>query len=134
MMQKLSHIGIAVKNIEQSTDLFRKLFGKEPVGAEDLPENKVRTVMFEVGDSCIELTEATDAESPIAKFIEKRGEGVHHISFTVQNVEHELARLKQAGFQLVDDRPRPGADGSRVAFLHPKSTNGVLIEISQERP
>jgi methylmalonyl-CoA/ethylmalonyl-CoA epimerase len=133
MMQKVSHIGIAVKNIDLSTDLFRKLLGTDPAKAEDLPENKVRTVMFELGNSCIELTEATDAESPIAKFIEKRGEGIHHISFAVKDIDGELARLKNAGFQLIDERPRPGVDGSRVAFLHPKSTNGVLIELSQER-
>lgn len=134
MMQKVSHVGIAVKSIEQSTDLFRKLFGKGPAGSEDLPGSKVRTVMFELGGTRIELTEGTDAESPIAKFIEKRGEGIHHISIKVEDIEGELIRLRNAGFQLVDEHPRPGAGGSLVAFLHPKSTNGVLIELSQERP
>jgi len=133
MFEKISHIGVAVKDIEASTGLFRKLFGKEPDRAEELHEHKVRTAMFNVGTSSIELTEALDPESPIAKFIEKRGEGVHHVSFLVDDIEKELARLKLAGFQIIDERPRPGADGFLVAFLHPKSTNGVLIEISQKR-
>jgi methylmalonyl-CoA/ethylmalonyl-CoA epimerase len=133
MFEKISHIGVAVKDIEASTGLFRKLFGKEPDRAEELNEHKVRTAMFNVGTSSIELTEALDPESPIAKFIEKRGEGVHHVSFLVDDIEKELARLKLAGFEIIDERPRTGADGFLVAFLHPKSTNGVLIEISQKR-
>ena len=132
MFEKISHIGIAVKDIEASSALFQALFGKRPDRAEDLPEHKVRTAMFTVGESAIELTEALDSESPIARFIEKRGEGVHHVSFVVDDIDAELVRLKAAGFQLIDERPRPGADGHRVAFLHPKSTNGVLIEISQK--
>ena len=133
MFEKISHIGVAVKDIEASTALFRKLFGEEPDRAEELNEHKVKTAMFNVGSSSVELTEALDPESPIAKFIEKRGEGVHHVSFLVDDIEKELARLKLAGFQLIDERPRPGADGYLVAFLHPKTTNGVLIEISQKR-
>ncbi len=133
MMEKVSHIGIAVKNMEQSTALYRKLLGKKPDRVEELPENNVRTVMFQVGEASIELTEAMDAESPITKFIGKRGEGIHHISFAVDDIEGELIRLRSAGFQLIDERPRPGADGSRVAFLHPKSTNGVLVELVQKR-
>ena len=133
MFEKISHIGIAVKDIKASSTLFQTLFGKSPDHVEDLPEHKVKTAMFTVGESAIELTEALDPESPIARFIEKRGEGVHHVSFIVDDIEAELARLKAAGFQLIDERPRPGADGHRVAFLHPKSTNGVLIEISQKQ-
>ena len=133
MFEKISHIGVAVKDIEASTALFRKLFGKEPDHDEELHEHKIRTAMFNVGTSSIELTEALDPESPIAKFIEKRGEGVHHVSFLVDDIEKELARLKLAGFEIIDERPRTGADGFLVAFLHPKSTNGVLIEISQKR-
>jgi methylmalonyl-CoA/ethylmalonyl-CoA epimerase len=132
MFEKISHIGIAVKDIKASSALFQALFGKRPDHTEDLPEHKVKTAMFTVGASAIELTEALDPESPIAKFIENRGEGIHHVSFVVDDIEAELARLKAAGFQLIDERPRPGADGHRVAFLHPKSTNGVLIEISQK--
>lgn len=132
MFDRISHIGVAVKDIEASTALFRRLFGKEPDRAEELQEHKVRTAMFYVGSSSVELTEALDPESPIAKFIEKRGEGVHHVSFVVDDIEKELARLKVAGFQLIDERPRPGAEGVLVAFLHPKTTNGVLVEISQK--
>jgi len=132
MFEKISHIGIAVRDIEASSALFQTLFGKKPDHAEDLPEHKVKTAMFAVGESAIELTQALDPESPVAKFIEKKGEGVHHVSFIVDDIDAELARLKAAGFQLIDERPRPGADGHRVAFLHPKSTNGVLIEISQK--
>jgi methylmalonyl-CoA/ethylmalonyl-CoA epimerase len=132
MFEKISHIGVAVKDIHASSALFQALFGKRPDHTEDLPEHKVKTAMFTVGASAIELTEALDPESPIAKFIEKRGEGVHHVSFVVDDIEAELARLKAAGFQLIDERSRPGADGYRVAFLHPKSTNGVLIEICQK--
>ena len=132
MFDKISHIGIAVKDIRASSTLFQSLFGKEPDHAEDLPDHKVRTAMFRVGDSAIELTQALDPESPIAKFIENRGEGVHHVSFIVDDIDKELARLRAEGFQLIDEQSRPGADGYRVAFLHPKSTNGVLIEISQK--
>jgi methylmalonyl-CoA/ethylmalonyl-CoA epimerase len=132
VVEKISHIGIAVKDIVASTALFQSLFGRGPDQAEDVPEHKVRTAMFAVGASSIELTQALDPESPIAKFIEKRGEGIHHVSFLVDDIEAELDRLKAAGFQLIDERPRLGADGHRVAFLHPKSTNGVLIEISQK--
>jgi methylmalonyl-CoA/ethylmalonyl-CoA epimerase len=133
MFKKISHIGIAVKDIKASSALFQTLFGKRPDHGEDLPEHKVKTAMFTIGESAIELTEALDSESPVAKFIEKWGEGVHHVSFVVDDIDAELARLKAAGFQLIDERPRPGADGHRVAFLHPKSTNGVLIEISQKQ-
>ncbi|MBI3586389.1 MAG: methylmalonyl-CoA epimerase [Ignavibacteriales bacterium] len=133
MFEKIAHIGVAVKDIKASTKLFRKLFGKAPDHTESLPEYKVHTVMFEIGHSSIELTEATDAESPIARFIEKRGEGVHHVSFVVDDIEKEIARLKQQGFQMIDDKPRLGADNYYVAFLHPKSTNGVLVEISQKK-
>jgi methylmalonyl-CoA/ethylmalonyl-CoA epimerase len=133
MFEKISHIGLAVKDIEASAKLFRALFGKDPEYTETLTGHNVRTAMFRFGASAVELTQALDPESPIAKFIEKRGEGVHHVSFVVDDVDSELARLKTAGFQLIDEQARPGADGYRVAFLHPKSTNGVLIEISQKR-
>ncbi|MCX6135434.1 MAG: methylmalonyl-CoA epimerase [Ignavibacteriales bacterium] len=132
MFEKISHIGIAVRDIEASTALFQKIFGKGPDHAEDLDGHKLRIAMFTVGTSAIELTQALDPESPVAMFIAKRGEGVHHVSFAVDDIEAELARLKAAGFQLIDEQSRPGADGYQVAFLHPKSTNGVLIEISQK--
>jgi methylmalonyl-CoA/ethylmalonyl-CoA epimerase len=133
VFKHISHIGLAVKDIEASTALFQKLFGTKPSHSEDLPNQKVRTAMFEIGGSCVELTAALDPDSPIAKFIEKRGEGVHHVSFVVDDVRAELARLKAAGFQIIDEEPRAGADGTLVAFLHPKSTNGVLIEVSQNQ-
>lgn len=132
MMKSIAHIGIAVSDIEASKALFAKLFGKSPDREETLPEHKVKTAMFDIGDSHIELTESLDPSSPIARFLEKRGEGVHHVSFEVEDVGKELDRLKRLGFQLIDEIPRPGADGCLVAFLHPKSTNGVLVEISQK--
>ena len=132
MFEKISHIGIAVKDIDASISLFQSLFGKVPDHAEELPDHKVRTAMFSIGESAIELTQALDPESPVAKFIEKRGEGVHHVSFVVDDIDQQLVRLRAAGFELIDEQSRPGADGYRVAFLHPKSTNGVLIEISQK--
>jgi len=131
-LRKLSHIGIAVDNLEESIKVFSKLLQIETVETEEVKDQMVRVAFFRVGDSSIELTEATDPSSPIAKFIERRGEGVHHLSFEVEDIEGELARLKAAGFQLVDEKPRSGAGGYRIAFLHPKSTNGVLIEISEK--
>ena len=133
MFEKISHIGIAVKDLETSLELFQKIFGKGPDHVEELPDQKVKTALFSVGSSSIELTQATDPQSPVSKFLEKRGEGVHHISFVVEDLEKELIRLKGAGFQLIDEHPRVGAEGYLVAFLHPKSTNGVLIEISQKQ-
>jgi methylmalonyl-CoA/ethylmalonyl-CoA epimerase len=132
MFKKIAHIGIAVNDINASAELFSKLFGKAADHFEHLPEHKVNTALFTVGESSVELTEATDRESPIARFIEKRGEGVHHVSFIVDDIKREMARLKDLGFQLIDEKPRLGADGFFVAFLHPKSTNGVLIELSQK--
>ena len=132
MFNKVSHIGIAVKDLQASMDLFGRLFGKQPDHIEDVPDQKVKTAIFTLGTSSIELTQATDSSSPVTKFLEKRGEGVHHVSFVVDDIERELVRLKGAGFQLIDERPRVGADGYVVAFLHPQSTNGVLIEICQK--
>jgi methylmalonyl-CoA/ethylmalonyl-CoA epimerase len=133
MFSKVSHVGIAVKDLQSSLELFSRLFGKQPDRLEDVPDQKVRTAMFEIGSSSIELTQATEAGSPITRFLDKRGEGVHHISFVVDDIERELVRLKGEGFQLIDEHPRFGADGYLVAFLHPQSTNGVLIEICQKR-
>jgi methylmalonyl-CoA/ethylmalonyl-CoA epimerase len=133
MFSKVSHVGIAVKDLQSSLGLFSRLFGKQPDHLEDVPEQKVRTAMFEIGSSSIELTQATEAGSPITRFLDKRGEGVHHISFVVDDIERELVRLKGEGFQLIDEHPRVGADGYLVAFLHPQSTNGVLIEICQKQ-
>lgn len=133
MFNSISHIGIAVKDLGLSSELFSRLIGKQADHAEDVPDQKVKTLMFNVGTSNIELTQPTDPSSPVARFLEKKGEGVHHISFVVDDIERELVRLKGAGFQLIDERPRLGADGFFVAFLHPHSTNGVLVEICQKR-
>jgi methylmalonyl-CoA/ethylmalonyl-CoA epimerase len=132
MFDKISHVGIAVKDLQSSVALFTTLFGKGPDHSEVVPDQKVATALFRIGSSNIELTQATDASSPLTRFLERRGEGVHHISFVVDDIERELTRLKEAGFELIDERPRAGADGCRIAFLHPRSTNGVLIEISQK--
>ena len=132
-MKKVSHIGVAVKNIEASTGVFSRLLNAKDVKTEEVKDQKVKLAFFHVGDMSIELTESTSPDSPISKFIEKRGEGVHHVSFEVEDIYAELARLKADGFQLIDEQPRIGAGGYWIAFVHPKSTNGVLIEISQKR-
>ena len=132
MYKRLTHVGIAVKSIDRSPDLFSKLFGISEEHSEEVAAQNVKAAFFRVGEGGIELLEPTGADSPVAKFIEKRGEGVHHLSFEVDDIVAEIARLKKEGFQMIDEKPRMGADGFRVAFLHPKSTNGVLVEISQK--
>lgn len=132
-MDKIEHIGIAVKNLEESNQLFAALFGKPHYKVESVEREGVNTSFFEVGPNKIELLEASRADSPIAKFIEKKGEGVHHMAFAVKDIRAEMKRLKEEGFQLLSDEPKPGADNKLVAFLHPKTSNGVLIELCQER-
>ncbi len=131
-MLKIEHIVIAVKNIEQSNELFTKLFGKAPYKLEKVESESVSTSFFMLGNNKIELLEATDPQSPIAKFIEKKGEGIHHIAFEVADIEAEMKRLQAEGFTLLSDTPKMGADNKRICFLHPKGTNGVLIELCQE--
>jgi methylmalonyl-CoA/ethylmalonyl-CoA epimerase len=131
MYKRLTHIGIAVNDLKKSSDVFTKLFGMNEGHTEEVSEQKVRATFFKIGEGGIELLEPTSPDSTIAKFIEKRGEGVHHLSFEVDDIDAELARLKREGFQLIDEKPRIGADGYRIAFVHPKSTNGVLVEISE---
>ena len=131
MLGSLSHIGIAVKDLDSSSKLFQALLGKPSDHVEQVSDQKVKTAFFRMGEAAIELTAATDPDSPIAKFIDKRGEGIHHLSFVVEDIGKELDRLKAEGFQLVDEKPRIGADGYAIAFLHPKTTNGVLIELCQ---
>jgi len=133
MMNKIEHIGIAVKSIENSNDLFKKLFGEPHYKIEDVESEGVKTSFFKIGNNKIELLEATNKNSPIAKFIEKKGEGIHHIAFEVDDIEKEIKRLKKEGFIVLNKKPKKGADNKLVAFLHPKSTNGVLIELCQER-
>ena len=131
-MRKIEHIGIAVKSLEVSNLLFEKLFGTPPYKQEEVVSEGVKTSFFLNGPNKIELLEATNPESPIAKFIEKKGEGIHHIAFDVDDIVSEIARLKAEGFIVLNEIPKKGADNKLVAFLHPKSTNGVLIELCQE--
>ncbi len=130
-MPKLEHIGIAVKNLEESNALYKQLLGKRHYKIEAVESEKVRTSFFKTGSSKIELLEATDEQSPIAKFIEKRGEGIHHIAFEVKDIRAEMERLKQEGFRLINQEPKRGADNKLVCFVHPKSANGVLVELCQ---
>jgi methylmalonyl-CoA/ethylmalonyl-CoA epimerase len=132
-MRKIEHLGIAVKDLSASNELFSKLLNVPPYKQESVDSEGVNTSFFQVGETKIELLEATHADSPIAKFIEKRGEGIHHIAFDVADIETEVARLKGEGFTVLNETPKPGADNKLVVFLHPKSTNGVLIELCQER-
>ena len=133
MLKKVEHIGIAVKDLKASNLLFEALLGVPHYKTEAVVSEGVTTSFFDVGTHKIELLEATHPNSPIAKFITKKGEGVHHIAFEVENLEVELARLKAEGFELIHETPKEGADNKKIAFLHPKTTNGVLIELCQER-
>ena len=131
-MRKIEHIGIAVKSLEVSNVLFEKLFGQPPYKEEEVASEGVKTSFFMNGPNKIELLEATNPESPIAKFLEKKGEGIHHIAFDVNDINEEVIRLKNEGFVILNEIPKKGADNKLVAFLHPKGTNGVLIELCQE--
>ncbi len=131
-LHKIEHIGIAVKDLEASNALFTKLFGKPQYKIEAVASEGVMTAFFESGPNKIELLQATHPDSPIAKFIEKKGEGIHHIAFAVEDIEAELKRLSNEGFELIHKVPKKGADQKLIAFLHPKSTNGVLIELCQD--
>lgn len=131
-MNKIEHIGIAVKDIEGSKELFEKLFGTRQYKVEEVASEGVKTSFFQVGPNKIELLEATREDSPIAKYIEKKGEGIHHIAFEVDDIAKEIARLKDEGFIVLNEQPKKGADNKLVAFLHPKSSNGVLVELCQE--
>ena len=128
-MKKIEHIGIAVKNLEESNLLFEKLLGTPPYKQEEVESESVKTSFFMNGPNKIELLEATNPESPIAKFLEKKGEGIHHIAFDVDDIFSEIQRLQSEGFVILNETPKIGADNKLVAFLHPKSTNGVLIEL-----
>ena len=131
-MNKIEHIGIAVKNLKDSNELFSKLFGELHYKTEEVKSEGVNTSFFKVGDNKIELLEATKENSPINKFIEKKGEGIHHIAFDVDDIVGEIKRLKKEGFKVLNETPKKGADNKLVAFLHPKSSNGVLIELCQD--
>jgi methylmalonyl-CoA/ethylmalonyl-CoA epimerase len=132
-MNKIEHIGIAVKDMEKSNDVFSKLLNTNPYKQEEVTSENVLTSFFQVGESKIELLQATSEDSAIHKFIEKKGEGIHHIAYDVTDIYSEIERLKSEGFQMIHEEPKDGADNKLIAFLHPKSTNGVLIEICQEK-
>jgi len=131
-MDKIEHIGIAVKNLEKSNQLFEQLLGVAPYKTEEVHSEAVKTSFFKTGPNKIELLEATDQHSAIAKFITKKGEGIHHIAFAVKDIVAEIARLKKEGFTVLNEEPKRGADQKLVAFLHPKTTGGVLIELCQD--
>lgn len=132
MLTNIAHIGIAVNNLKESVDNFKKLFNKNDVHFETVEDQKVNLAFLDVSGVHIELLEPSSPDSPISKFLEKRGEGIHHLSFEVDDIEKELSRLRQEGIRLIDEKPRVGAGGSLISFVHPKSTNGVLIELSQK--
>lgn len=131
-MKKIEHIGIAVKDLATSNELFGKLFGEPHYKTESVASEGVNTSFFQVGPNKIELLEATNPDSPISKFIAKRGEGIHHIAYDVEDIRAEMKRLEAEGFTLLNTEPKKGADNKLVCFLHPKTTNGVLIELCQE--
>jgi methylmalonyl-CoA/ethylmalonyl-CoA epimerase len=132
-MKKIEHIGIAVKSIENANQIYTSLLGASPYKMEEVKSEGVKTSFFKIGDSKIELLEAINPDSAIAKFIEKRGEGVHHIAFAVDDIQSEIVRLKNEGFIVLNETPKKGADNKLVVFLHPKSTAGVLVELCQDR-
>ena len=129
----IEHIGIAVKNLEESIKYYEEVLGLECYNIEEVKEQKVKTAFLKVGDTKIELLESTDPEGPIGKFIEKKGEGIHHIAFAVKDIENQLKHAEEKGVRLVDKTPRKGAEGLDIAFLHPKSTFGVLTELCEDK-
>jgi methylmalonyl-CoA/ethylmalonyl-CoA epimerase len=131
-MKKIEHIGIAVKDLEKANKLFAQLFGKPHYKVEEVKSEGVKTSFFEAGPNKIELLEGTNEDSPISKYIEKKGEGIHHIAFAVDDILAEVERLKKEGFIVLNETPKKGADNKLVVFLHPKATNGVLIELCQD--
>lgn len=131
---KVSHIGIAVRSLADAVARYGALFNEDHPHRERVEDQRVEVASYPVGDAVIELTAATDADSPIAKFIEKRGEGIHHIAFEVENIEEELDRLKASGVRLIDEVPREGAHDMLIAFVHPSGFNGVLVELCQKKP
>ena len=129
---KINHLGIAVNSIEESKNFWEGILGLSFEGSETVEEQKVTTAFFPVGESEVELLESTAPDGPVAKYIEKKGEGIQHVAFQVENIEAALAELKEKGIRLIDEKPRKGAGGAMIAFLHPKSTNGVLVELCEK--
>jgi len=132
-LKNIDHIGIAVSNLQESLSFWETSLGIEPHGIQEVPEQKLRTAFLPIGETEIELLESSSAESSIAKFIEKHGEGLHHIAIRVDDIEAALAELKAKGIQLIDETPRNGAGGTRIAFVHPKATHGVLLELCERK-
>ncbi|WP_111670322.1 methylmalonyl-CoA epimerase [Algoriphagus litoralis] len=130
-MRKIEHIGIAVSDLEKSNELFARLLGKEHYKTESVDGEGVETSFFQVGETKVELLQASRPDSPIAKYLERKSEGVHHIAFDVEDIHAEVKRLKEAGFEILNETPKQGADNKIVVFLHPRSTNGVLVELCQ---
>jgi methylmalonyl-CoA/ethylmalonyl-CoA epimerase len=130
---KIDHIGVAVENLESTLAVYRDILGLELHGTETVEEQKVKTAFLPVGDTEVELLASTDPEGPIGKFIAAKGQGVQHVAFRVENLEEALAELKAKGVRLIDEKPRYGAGGARIAFLHPKATNGVLVELCERK-
>ena len=128
---KIDHLGIAVSSINERKNFWTEVLGLSFAGSETVQEQKVTTAFFPVGESEVELLESTAPDGPVAKYIEKRGEGIQHIAFRVENIEEALAELKEKGIRLIDEKPRTGAGGAKIAFLHPKSTNGILVELCE---
>ena len=133
MIKNVEHLGIAVQDLNNANELYRKLLGREHYKVEDVTSEQVSTSFFKVGDTKVELLEGSDEESAVSKYINKKGEGIHHVAFEVDDIDEEMNRLKNEGFQLLNDTPKEGADNKLVCFLHPKSTNGVLVELCQEK-
>jgi methylmalonyl-CoA/ethylmalonyl-CoA epimerase len=131
MLTKINHIGIAVKSLDESLPFYRDNLGMEFKGIEEVAEQKVRVAMLQVGESKIELLEPMSEDSPVAKFIEKNGPGIHHLAYEVADIEAAIVRLMAEGARMIDEKPRAGAHGTRIAFVHPKSSNGVLTELCQ---
>jgi len=131
MIEKIDHIGIAVKSVKETSELLSNILGLKVAGEEIVEEQKVKVAFLPLGDSELELLESTSSEGPIARFIEKKGEGIQHIAFRVNNIEEVLEKLKKEGVRLIDEKPRYGAGGAKIAFLHPKSTNGILVELCE---
>ncbi|MGI6784083.1 MAG: methylmalonyl-CoA epimerase [Aminivibrio sp.] len=129
----VDHIGIAVKSIDEALGFWEATLGIKCTGVEEVEEQKVKTAFLPIGDTEVELLEATSDESPVAKFIEKKGEGIHHLAIRVENLEAALAELKEKGVRLIDETPRYGAGGARIAFVHPKATGGILLELSERQ-
>jgi len=133
MLKQIDHIGIAVPNLKDVAETLKEAFEMEPVFSEEVPDQKVKVIGYHVGESTIEYLEPTADDSPISRYIAKNGSGLHHIAYRVEDLEATLSKLQSKGFRLIDEKPRDGAEGKRIAFLHPKSSNGILIELCETK-